>query len=209
MPQSHYFTDDPSLPDDPRTFTYYYKEYALRLTTNSGVFSHGHVDEATDLLLKNIPSLRKGGALLDLGCGCGVVGIALAKAYGLQATLADVNPRALACAEINCRENGVTAEIVLSDCFGAIPGSFDTIVLNPPIHAGKEIVYRMFEGAAEHLYPGGGFYVVMLEKHGAKSAAARLGEIFGGCETLHKKKGHCVFFCEKTLDKRTGFDYNK
>jgi len=193
--QSHYFTDDPNLPDDPRSFTYYYKDHALRLTTNSGVFSHGRVDEATDLLLKNIPSLS--GTLLDLGCGCGVIGIALAKAYGLQITLADINPRALACAEINCNENGIKAKIVRSDCFEDIEGAFDTITLNPPIHAGKEVVNRLFEGAAKHLAPGGSFYVVMLDKHGAKGAAARLCEIFGACETLHKKKGYRVFLCEK------------
>ena len=197
MPQSHYFTDDPNLPDDPRTFNYYYKDYALRLTTNSGVFSHGHVDEATDLLLKNMPPLREGGTLLDLGCGCGVIGIALAKAYELRVTLADVNPRALVCARVNCRENGVAAELVQGDGFGDIPGLFDTIALNPPIHAGKEVVYSLFEGAAEHLKPGGGFYVVMLDKHGAGGAAARLGEIFGTCGALYKKKGRRVLFCEK------------
>jgi len=192
--QSHYFTDDPNLPDDPRAFTYYYKDYALRLTSNSGVFSHGHVDEATDVLLKNIPPLR--GSLLDLGCGCGVIGIALGKAYDLRVTMADVNPRALVCAELNCRENGVEAGIVQSDCFEKISGSFDTITLNPPIHAGKEIVYRMFEGAKEHLRPGGGFYVVMLDKHGAGSAAAHLRGIFSACETLYRKKGLRVFRCE-------------
>jgi len=197
MPQSHYFTDDPNLPDDPRTFTYYFKEHALRLTTNSGVFSHGHVDEATDLLLKCMPPLREGGTLLDLGCGCGVIGIALAKAYDLRVTLADINPRALICAHKNCRENGVAAEIVRSDGFADLPGSFDAITLNPPIHAGKETVYSLFEGAAQHLNPGGAFYVVMLDKHGAKGAAARLGGIFGACEALYKKKGHRVLFCEK------------
>ena len=192
--QSHYFTDDPNLEDDWRTFTYYYKEHALRLQSNSGVFSHGHVDPATDLLLKHIPALQ--GSLLDLGCGCGVIGVALGKAYDLRVTMADVNPRALACAEINCRENGVRAEFVRSDCFDAITGKFDAITLNPPIHAGKEIVYRMFEEAAKHLEPGGGFYVVMLDKHGAQGAAARLGGIFGACENLYKKKGTRVFFCE-------------
>jgi 16S rRNA (guanine1207-N2)-methyltransferase len=194
--QSHYFTDDPNLPDDPRAFIYYYKDQALRLTTNSGVFSHGHVDGATDLLLKHIPPLREGGSLLDLGCGCGVIGVALAKAYGLRATLADVNPRALACAEINCRENGVEAEIVLSDCFDGIPGRFDTIALNPPIHAGKDVVYRMFAGAREHLNPGGGFYAVMLDKHGAADAAAKLAGIFEACATLYRKKGLRVLRCE-------------
>ena len=192
MPQSHYFTDDPGLPDDPRGFTYYYKEHALRLTTNSGVFSHGHVDEATDLLLKAMPA-PQGETLLDLGCGCGVIGIAMAKAYGLLVTLADVNPRALDCARQGCRENGVEAKIVLSDGFEAIPGRFDAITLNPPIHAGKEVVTRMFEGAAQHLQPGGGFFVVMLDKHGAKNAAAQLAGLFGDCEVLYKKKGYRVF----------------
>lgn len=192
---SHYFTDDPHLADDYRTFTYYYKEHALRLTSNSGVFSPGHVDPATDLLLRQIPPLE--GRLLDLGCGYGVVGIALAKANDIQVTMADINPRALALARHNCEENGIQAEVVQSDGFDALPGTFDTIALNPPIHAGKEVVYRMFAGAMEHLAPHGGLYVVMLEKHGAKSAAARLSEIFGTCMVLFKKKGHCVFFCEK------------
>jgi len=192
--QSHYFTDDPNLEDDPRTFTYYYKDQVLRLNSNSGVFSHGHVDEATDVLLKHIPPLR--GSLLDLGCGCGVIGIALGKAYDLQVTMTDVNPRALACAEINCRENGVRAEIVRSDCFEGITGSFDTIALNPPIHAGKEIVYRLFEGAKEHLGPGGGFYVVMLDKHGAAGAQTHLAGIFEACTPLFRKKGLRVLRCE-------------
>ena len=191
--QSHYFNDDPNLAHDPRTFTCYHKEHALRLTSDSGVFSHGHVDPATALLLKYIPALQ--GSLLDLGCGCGVIGIALAKAYGLQATLADVNPRALACAEANCRANGVQAGIIQSDCFENITDSFDTITLNPPIHAGKEVVLRMFEGAKAHLNPSGSFYVVMLDKHGAAGAAARLAEIFGACETLYKKKGVRVLRC--------------
>jgi len=192
--QSHYFTDDPNLEDDPRIFTYYYGDNALRLQSNSGVFSHGHVDEATDVLLKNIPPLQ--GSLLDLGCGCGVIGVALGKAYDLRVTMADVNPRALACAEINCRENGVEAGIVQSDCFEGIAGHFDTITLNPPIHAGKEIVYRMFEGAKAHLRPGGSFYAVMLDKHGAGSATAHLRGIFGACETLYRKKGLRVLRCE-------------
>ncbi|MCL2495389.1 MAG: methyltransferase [Oscillospiraceae bacterium] len=194
--QSHYFTDDPSLPDDPRVFTYYFKDQALRLRSNSGVFSRGHVDEATDLLLKTMPPLQENSSLLDLGCGCGVIGIALGKAYGPQVTMSDVNPRALACAEINCFENKISAELVLSDCFENITRMFDAIALNPPIHAGKEVVYRMLEGAAQHLKPGGSFYIVMLDKHGAASAFAHLRGIFGACETLYRKKGLRVFACK-------------
>ena len=201
-PQAHYFIEDKSLPDDYRMFPYYYKELAFRFTSNSGIFSHGHVDEATDILIKNMPPLR--GSLLDLGCGYGVIGIVLCKAYNLTLTLADINPRALRCAEINCGQNGVKANILTSDGFENIPGKFDAIALNPPIHAGKDLVYTMLEGAGAHLHPGGALYAVMLEKHGARSAARKLGEWYGGCAVLYKKKGIYVMQCQKTcgnLDK--------
>ena len=202
---SHYFINDETLADDFRGFRYYFAGHCLALTSNSGVFSPGHVDPESDLLIRTVPPLR--GSLLDLGCGYGVIGIALCKAYGLSLTLADVNPRALRCAEINCRDNGVKAEILSSDCFENIPGAFDAITLNPPIHAGKEIMYRMFEEAIEHLSPGGALYVVMLEKHGAKSAAQKLVELAGQCDILYKKKGEYVFAATKfakEIDKPCG-----
>ncbi len=190
---SHYFVDDPDLQDDHRTFDYYFGAQKITLTSNSGIFSPGHVDPATDLLLNTLPPLR--GSLLDLGCGYGVIGVTLGKAYGLAVTLADINPRALACAERNCEQNGVAARFVQSDGFARIPEKFDSITLNPPIHAGKEVVYSLFEQAAAHLLPGGAFYVVMLEKHGAASAERRLGEIFSRCEPLYRKKGYRVLEC--------------
>ncbi|MDR3314829.1 MAG: methyltransferase [Oscillospiraceae bacterium] len=193
---SHYFAEDPALPDDLRTFAYYYGNQKFMLTSNSGVFSPGHVDPATDLLLKTVPPLQ--GSLLDLGCGYGVIGIVLAKAFGLEATLADVNRRALDCAALNCRQNDVAAQVVQSDGFAHIPGLFGCITLNPPIHAGKEVVYGLFAQAAQHLAPGGAFYVVMLEKHGAPSAARALSALFGNCEILYKKKGHRVMRCTKS-----------
>ena len=195
---SHYFKDDPTLPNDYKTFDYYLGDKKFTFTSNSGVFSPGHVDPATDLLLRNMPPLQ--GSLLDLGCGYGVICIVLAGLYGLEVTMADVNPRALACAERNCAINNVNARIIESDGFAQIPGMFESITLNPPIHAGKEVVYAMFEQAAKHLAPGGAFYAVMLDKHGAASAKRRLEEIFGACETLYRKKGYSVWKCCKSGD---------
>jgi len=191
---NHYFIEDETLPDDYRIFPYYYKGLAFRFTSNSGIFSPGHVDAATDLLIKNMPPLQ--GSLLDLGCGYGVIGIVLCKAHNLPLTLADINPRALRCAEINCAQNDVKADILTSDGFDAIPGKFDAITLNPPIHAGKELIYAMFEQAREHLNPGGALYIVMLEKHGAKSALQKLGEWYADCSLLYKKKGVYVIQCQ-------------
>jgi 16S rRNA (guanine1207-N2)-methyltransferase len=58
-------------------------------------------------------------------------------------------------------------------------------------------MWRMFDGAHEHLNPGGKFYIVVLEKHGAKSTMRKLGEVFGSCEVLHKKKGEYVLTCKR------------
>jgi len=192
---THYFTNDPNLPDDLRTFPYYFGGHKLQFTSNSGMFSHGHVDHLSDLLMRTIPPLQ--GTLLDLGCGYGAIGVSLGKAYGLSVTLADCNERALHCAEINANFNDVKRECLSSDCFDNIPGKFDAITLNPPIHAGKDVVYRMFEQSTDHLNEGGKFYIVMLEKHGAKSAIKKLIEIYGHCEVLYKKKGETVFCCTK------------
>jgi 16S rRNA (guanine1207-N2)-methyltransferase len=133
--------------------------------------------------------------VLDLGCGYGVVGIVLAKIFASHVTLADCNPRALELAEKNARTNGVQAAILLSDGYENITGTFGTIALNPPIHAGKAVLARLFDGAAAHLNTGGKFYFVMLDKHGAQNTAKEMAARFGNCETRYRKKGTNVFVC--------------
>jgi 16S rRNA (guanine1207-N2)-methyltransferase len=192
---SHYFTPDPTLKPRPQKITYFYGAHEFAFITDAGVFSKDHIDLATDILLKTIPRLT--GSLLDLGCGYGCIGIVLAKNYGLSLTQADVNPSAVELTVRNCAANGVDSAVLVSDCYDNIPGAFDTIVLNPPIHAGKSVTYKMYEDAPPHLNPGGKLYIVTLKKHGAESTAAKLLEIFGNCETLYKKKGYYVFCCTK------------
>ena len=155
--------------------------------TNAGLFSKDHIDPASDILIRAVPRLS--GSLLDLGCGYGCIGIVLAKAYSLRLTQADINEAALRLAGKNCEAAGVESVIIKSDCFENIPGLFDTITLNPPIHAGKAVVYRMFEESAGHLPNGGRLFVVTLKKHGAESTRKKLLEVFGNCETIYKKKG--------------------
>ena len=89
---------------------------------------------------------------------------ASARCMGLEVTMADSNGRALRCAQQNCEANQVKAQIIQSDCFQNISQSFDTIALNPPIHAGKAVMYAMYEGAYAHLNAGGRFYVVIPKK---------------------------------------------
>jgi 16S rRNA (guanine1207-N2)-methyltransferase len=197
---NHYFIHDETLPSAVKTIHYSFKAHDFTFTTDAGVFSKDHVDPATDLLLKAIPPLSSGRegpapALLDMGCGYGIIGIVLAKAYGFRLTQADVNPLAVRLTQQNAERNGVASTVFLSDCFEEINGSFDAIAINPPIHAGKAVTYRMYEEAAARLNPGGSLYVVTLEKHGAKSTLAKLRNVFRACEVLYKKKGTYVFSC--------------
>ena len=160
---------------------------------NNGLFSCDKVDAASILLLKHIPPIK--GRLLDLGCGYGTLGIVLAKTNAVSLTMSDVNRIALDYAAKNAALNQVEAEVVHSDGFENLNGDYDNIVLNPPIHAGKEVMYRLYVGAAAYLVPGGALYIVIHKKHGAESTLKMLKEIFHDCRVLYKKKGLYVFQC--------------
>lgn len=187
---SHYFTPDASLPDRDIAITYGFKGRQYSFTSNAGVFSATRIDDATDLLLQTLPPLT--GSLLDMGCGYGCIGIVLAKTYNLTLTQVDVNPRALALTTTNCAKNDVASTVLQSNGFDAVPDSFDTVVINPPIHAGKGVVFAMYEGAHAHLNPNGRLFIVILKKHGAESSIAKLTQLFGHCDILYKKKGTYV-----------------
>lgn len=194
---SHYFIEDPNLAHQVEAFSYYFGDRRFRFESDAGVFSPGHVDPATDLLLHQLPALS--GEVLDLGCGWGPVGTVLGALYPETAriTMSDVNGRALALAERNSRANGVEAACVLSDGFEGLEGPFDAVVLNPPIHAGKSVIFGFYEGAFSHLREKGRLFVVIQKKHGAESTIARLEELFGGCEILYRKKGMYVLEARK------------
>ena len=194
---SHYFIEDQELEHRIEEFTYYFGSHRFQFQSDAGVFSPGHVDPATDLLLHQLPVLT--GEVLDLGCGWGPVGTVLGKLYpeSVRITMADINGRALALAQRNSQINGVEAVCVLSNGFQALEGSFDAVVLNPPIHAGKTVVFGLYEGAFAHLREGGRLFVVIQKKHGAESTITRLEELFGSCEILYRKKGMYVLEARK------------
>ncbi len=146
--------------------------------TNNGLFSYKEVDCASRLLMENIPALAPG-SFLDMGCGYGVIGIVLAKTYGMELTFCDINASAVKYALINAELNGVKCSAAYSGGISSVTGrSFDVIVTNPPIHAGKEAVFQMYSQAAERLKDNGALYLVIQKKHGAESHALYLKTIF-------------------------------
>ncbi|NJP40460.1 class I SAM-dependent methyltransferase [Oscillospiraceae bacterium HV4-5-C5C] len=201
-----YFTTDPTVPSRPITYQLSAEGRQFAFHSDRGVFSGHSLDFGSDLLLQTvIADLRKGrpqaaGSLLDLGCGIGVLGVVLKRLFPqLELTLSDVNHRALALTRQNLAENGIRyAEVVDSDGWQNLTGRrFDLIVTNPPIRAGKAVVYDFFDGAAAALNPGGTLYVVIGKKQGAPSARRKLEETFGRCDCLARDKGFFVYSCPK------------
>jgi len=190
---SQYFNENPAALTHERTLRLNIFGMEFSFLANNGLFSCDKVDAASILLLENIPALT--GRLLDLGCGYGTLGIVLAKKNDVQLTMSDINSIALGYAARNAALNQVDAECIHSDGFENLSGLYDNIVLNPPIHAGKEVMYRLYAGAAAHLTPGGALYIVILKKHGAESTLKMLKKIFYECLVLYKKKGLYVLKC--------------
>jgi len=200
---NHYFTNNEDLKSSEVETEYIFRFTRFAFITDNGVFAKGGVDDATDALLNNLPDIPMGARVLDLGCGFGVVGVVVSKIYGagVTVTMSDVNERALDLSRRNLAKNNnniVTAtetQVIKSDGFANITGMFDFIILNPPIHAGKSVIYQIYEDARAYLSASGAFYIVIRKKHGALSHQKKLEEIYGeaNLSVLYSKKGIMVF----------------
>ena len=187
-----YYTADPTCESSPVPCAFPYRGYGLTFMTDAGVFSKGELDAGSRLLLDALPALT--GDVLDVGCGWGAIGVAIAKANrAAQVTMVDVNHRALDLCRANCDRNGVTAEVLESDGLAAVMGrKFDAIVTNPPIRAGKQVIYKMFEDASASLKAGGALYLVIRKQQGAESCMKYLKTLFDTVEKLDKSAGFWV-----------------
>lgn len=187
-----YYTADPSSQSRPVACAFPYRGYGLSFMTDAGVFSKGELDQGTRLLLDALPALS--GSVLDLGCGWGAIGVSLAKANpSCHVVMADVNRRALGLSRDNLTRNGVQAEVIESDGMAALMDRrFDTVVTNPPIRAGKQVIYQMFADSAACLNPDGALYLVIRKQQGAESCMKYLKTLFAQVEKISKSSGFWV-----------------
>lgn len=192
----YYYTNNPTSEHEERHFTSVFMGRTLAFETDAGVFSKQHIDPGSEILCKSLPELR--GRVLDMGCGWGAMTVmALARFPALDVTMADVNERALDLAVRNVQKNGMHAKAVLSDGFERVEGEFDAVMTNPPIRAGKAVIYRIFEDAKAHLAEGGRLFLVIRKQQGAPSALKFLKELYAEAETIERDGGYWVIACKK------------
>ncbi len=195
-----YYTPDPTCASRPAACHFSWRGQVMRFTTDAGVFSRGELDKGTKLLLDALPDLH--GRVLDLGCGWGAIGVTVGKKYpDTDVTMADVNHRALALAKDNAEKNGVSLRCLESDGMAALmTEKFDTVMTNPPIRAGKQVIYRMFADIATCLAPGGSLYLVIRKQQGAESCMKYLKTLYAQVEKLSRSEGFWVLKASEPLE---------
>ncbi|HLS20883.1 MAG TPA: class I SAM-dependent methyltransferase [Bacillota bacterium] len=195
----HYFSKQPQSKSKRETWQTTLRNYNLSFTTDFGVFSREKVDFGSRVLIESFIEPAIDGKILDLGCGYGPVGLAVAASFPeRQIVMADINERAISLAKHNANINQITnVQIVASDRFSQISDTFAAILLNPPIRAGKKVVYDLFTESYHSLKKHGEFWIVIQKKQGAPSAAKKLEELFKNVSLIERKKGYHIYKAQK------------
>ncbi|WP_284691138.1 class I SAM-dependent methyltransferase [Streptococcus vulneris] len=186
-----YYAENPDAAHDIHELRVELLGEKMTFLTDAGVFSKKMIDFGSQLLLKCL-EVNQGETVLDVGCGYGPLGLSLSKAYGVQATMVDINNRALDLARQNAERNKVEATIFQSNIYEQVEGTFDHVISNPPIRAGKQVVHEIIEKSKDFLETDGDLTIVIQKKQGAPSAKSKMEEVFGNCEIVKKDKGYYI-----------------
>ena len=194
----HYFTNNEQLKSELRNIDYTIDETSFTFISDNGVFSKNKIDYGSrflvETMLKHVNKTHL--KILDLGCGYGFIGIVLAKKLDSLVTLVDVNKRALHLAKENTKVNKVEANIIESNIYDNVSDTFDIIVTNPPIRAGKKVVESMLLGASSYLQSDGELWCVIRKDQGAKSMVKVLNDNYK-TSIIAKSKGFYAIKAEK------------
>ncbi|PZE19149.1 class I SAM-dependent methyltransferase [Paenibacillus xerothermodurans] len=191
----HYYSQTPTMAHDVHIIEETLRGRKYKFATDAGVFSKKGVDYGSKALIHAM-EISRDASVLDVGCGYGPIGLAAAVlASEGKVTMVDINERAVALARQNAERNHVAnVEIIQSDMLKAVMDrTYDVVLTNPPIRAGKATVHRIFEQAFEVLSPGGALWVVIQKKQGAPSAFTKLDSLFSNVVEIGKDKGYRIF----------------
>ena len=175
------------------SFTSHIKGYDLTFSTTWGLFSPKSIDSGTRLLIDCI-DIHTDDVCLDLGCGYGAVGIAMAKcATQSEVYMVDKDFVAVEYAQKNIENNKLdNCHVLLSNGFSHLPDiQFDIIASNLPANVGNELIKIFFNDAEKYLKKNGRLYVVSIA--GLKEFIKRnFIETFGNYKKIKQRKTHTV-----------------
>ncbi len=170
----------------------------LRFHSTWGLFSPREIDAGTRLLVERVEVARDDHCL-DLGCGYGAIGCALAAAApGGRTLMVDKDFVAVDYARANAERNGLGhCEARLSNGFAQVPETgFDLIASNIPAKVGKELLWLLLGDACRRLRPGGRLYVVTI--NGLRKFMQRnLQEVFGNYRKIKQGPDYTLAAAER------------
>ncbi len=199
----HYFTARPASPDERRDLTVTLAGRDAVVETAPGVFSPGHIDLGTAVLLRTVPAPPTG-TLLDLGCGWGPIALTMALlSPEARVWAVDVNERALDLVRRNAERLARLAPLgeVIAATPDEVPGdlAFDALWSNPPIRIGKDALHTLLSRWLPRLQHGADAHLVVQRNLGADSLAPWIaqqrddaGRPWGQVERVGSAKGFRV-----------------
>lgn len=200
MSHEHYFSAEPASADERRIIQVTLAGETREVETAGGIFSPGHVDLGTQVLLRHLPP-PPDGTLLDLGCGWGPIALTAAlQSAGTQVLAVDVNARALDLVRRNAARLGVADRVTAARPDEVDPAlRFDALWSNPPIRIGKAALHNLLATWLPRTAPGGEAHLVVQRNLGADSLAAWItaqrddaGVPWGDVEKVGSAKGFRV-----------------
>ncbi len=193
---AHYFTNDENLLSEIRKVNVVIHSINFYFYTDNGVFSKNKLDFGTELLINTFKYTNpKEKMFLDIGCGCGPIGI-YASMLGFAVDMSDVNKRAIHLSKMALKEQKLNADVFLSDAYENVDKKYDYIVSNPPIRVGKEKLYEIIMGAKNYLKANGELWIVVRKKQGADSLVKDMKEVYKLVEIVLKKKGYYIIIAK-------------
>ncbi len=198
----HYYTDNENTKDEPCQVDFEIDGHTFLLQSNAGVFSSHKLDSGTRILLDTVLEHQpKPESVLDLGAGIGIVGVVCSYFWKCKVIGVEVSSRAADLARTNYERNKVDGEVLHQDGTNLDNlGTYECVLINPPIRAGKSVVYAMLEQGAKHLTESGSMWVVMRKQHGAQSAMKHLQQLGYEVERVARDLGFWILRVQKGKD---------